>query len=509
VHFIDADVLYNKTVWSEAELDQLAADNNVASHINVYVIDNLLGGSVSTFTREYQLAFSTPMNRPHRSVSLWGSDATVGLSTRTGRLVAPIVAHEIGHYFNLFHPFETGIVDAGVSCPEDPSSPFNGDLIADTYPEPDPGGSGTQRVYDGSTLLKPVLPVPPYSTVCQSTDWGPIRQLLEQYNSRNFMTYNSSVLHTDTFTGEQAVRIRNQWALYMQEELAGERVVVTNASARDEVNLGGTYSVVDESASGIGSGDGYRFSNTTNHVMRPDQERLSQKKHKDWNHVSNSHRLSLQVSHPSSNLIVRHRAYFDTCYSAQLGSVSIDAGGGLMQFRDPWYLHSNGTQPDSFFTYTGAFSPTGAWNQPSGGVFVNQEYDPQNPSLPHYSLRAPASQTVSGIPWYFWKWETSGALVTSPYNLIGGFYESPVIFRPWGTRNVTAKYKGHRASSLASATGTTSQRRLVRDYADRLHLVYESAGEVWYTRSTDNGSSWTAEILLSSGLGNSLSPSIA
>ncbi|MBC6952489.1 hypothetical protein DWB58_31655, partial [candidate division KSB1 bacterium] len=43
----------------------------------------------------------------------------------------------------------------------------------------------------------------------------------------------------------------------------------------------------------------------------------------------------------------------------------------------------------------------------------------------------------------------------------------------------------------------------------KFHLVYEDVGEIYYTFSTDNGTTWSNEILLSSSDGNNKYPSIA
>jgi hypothetical protein len=75
----------------------------------------------------------------------------------------------------------------------------------------------------------------------------------------------------------------------------------------------------------------------------------------------------------------------------------------------------------------------------------------------------------------------------------------------------TAKYKGHLLSSSANVTGSNTQRKIVRDSAGRYHAVYESAGQIWYTRSTDGGTTWSPELRLSvyEGEGLQRSPSIA
>ena len=67
-------------------------------------------------------------------------------------------------------------------------------------------------------------------------------------------------------------------------------------------------------------------------------------------------------------------------------------------------------------------------------------------------------------------------------------------------------------SSISSASGLTSQRKMIYTYTSgywTLHTVYESGGEIWYTKSTNNGSTWSAEMRLSRGSGTAHNPSIS
>jgi hypothetical protein len=49
-------------------------------------------------------------------------------------------------------------------------------------------------------------------------------------------------------------------------------------------------------------------------------------------------------------------------------------------------------------------------------------------------------------------------------------------------------------SNNLTAFSTNSQRKVVRDEAGRLNMVYESMGYVWLTVSSDNGATWSSEI---------------
>jgi|GEM_PF-3567635 len=220
-------------------------------------------------------------------------------------------------------------------------------------------------------------------------------------------------------------------------------------------------------------------------------------KHLNWNSDQTRYLLendfSVQPSEPNQ------LANFVGLVPAAIRNEMIDGpqvNGGTMQFRDPWYLHSNNTQPDSFFTYTTMpFSPTGAYTQTSGGVFLNQGGTPPLLTPPYYSVKTSQTQSIGAYAeCNFLGWAatnaTNPAQFTSPTSL-----ETPVIFRS-ANDTIKARYKTHLGSSLATATGYNNQRKLVKRNTT-YHLVYPSAGDIWYTSSTDNGATWSPEQLVS------------
>lgn len=60
-----------------------------------------------------------------------------------------------------------------------------------------------------------------------------------------------------------------------------------------------------------------------------------------------------------------------------------------------------------------------------------------------------------------------------------------------------------------SATAGNGQRKLARGSSGTLYLTYESEGDIFFTKSTDNGSSWSQAVYLSKGYVPSEYPSIA
>ncbi len=66
-----------------------------------------------------------------------------------------------------------------------------------------------------------------------------------------------------------------------------------------------------------------------------------------------------------------------------------------------------------------------------------------------------------------------------------------------------------RRSGSEDATAYNNGRRTVRDSDGNIHLVYHSSGEIYYTKSTDNGLNWSAPINLTNNSGLSIHPSLA
>lgn len=110
----------------------------------------------------------------------------------------------------------------------------------------------------------------------------------------------------------------------------------------------------------------------------------------------------------------------------------------------------------------------------------------------------PQSQTVNGrsIKYNFIEWEN-------------GSTNNPRSINPDNHFDIAATYKGNMVSTTSLATGYNNGRRMVRDDNGKLHMVYEDNGEIWYTSSTNDGSSWQKEVRLSDGYGNNHYPSIA
>lgn len=111
-----------------------------------------------------------------------------------------------------------------------------------------------------------------------------------------------------------------------------------------------------------------------------------------------------------------------------------------------------------------------------------------------FELTTPSQQEINGIDYRFCAW-------------IDGNTSNPRSYNPTGNATLNAWYKAHLRSSNSAATGTNGQKKIV--FANNLfHLTYESAGEIWYTYSSDNGATWATELRVSDGSGLNMFPAI-
>jgi len=456
--------------------DELTAENNAANVVNLYFVPYHYAAGTGTFSPEYQQY----TNRTTQSVIIQKDSATLATTP-----------HEFGHYFNLFHTFET--VVGGVECPDGSNSASAGDLIVDTYAEPvDRGGNfNASCLYEGNS-----------NGLCNGQSQPYHVSGLNQVNAHNYMSYAPQGCRT-VFTNEQNRRIRTQFETRRPEL---QRGWVTFTNRIGTTNAGGSL-LVDNSVI-VQSGNSLSFSDKNSHPVKTQNERFSTYKHHNWNGDVTKFHLNTSFNSPPPNFKTDQNANFTNLNPATLRVELIDGGsGGTIDFRDPWYLHSDNTQPNTYFTYNSPHSPTGAFNQSSGGIFLNQLVDANKP---YYSIRVSQNPTIGSFNWSFQNWTTQNASLTTPNNIVGDFYETSVVFNA-ANAEVKARYKAKLGSNLSSATAANGQRKLVytNTTPGKFHLVYESAGEIYYTFSTDNGVTWSNEILLSSSDGNNKFPSIA
>ncbi len=200
------------------------------------------------------------------------------------------------------------------------------------------------------------------------------------------------------------------------------------------------------------------------------------------------------------------KTQFKIANNATIRTELIDGGsGGNIEFRDPWLIddlsdtkgpRNRGTNA-IWYTKTSPFSPN--TSDPNyKGVLKDQLVEP---GKPYYSARASSSQSINGFTWLFQNWTATGATPTQPTNT-----ETPVVFTA-ANGEVKARLKAHLGTNSTVATAYNNQRKLAYD-GTNYHLVYESAGEIYYLSSSDNGATWSNEVLVSDGNGGNKYPSI-
>ena len=181
-----------------------------------------------------------------------------------------------------------------------------------------------------------------------------------------------------------------------------------------------------------------------------------------------------------------------------------------IEFKDPWLIDSvDATRNNSalnrgmsalFKSQTTPFSPDA--NTQYKGVFLMQGYPNWEP--PYYSVRAMQEQMIGSYKGCFVKWS---AHQDSVQYQDASNRETPVVFKQPGA-TATALYKAHLGTSTLQATATingsaysSNQRKVAIDDYDVTHIVYTSAGMVFYTRNyrNDDEKQWYPEKLIGNG----------
>ncbi|NWF89023.1 MAG: hypothetical protein HXY50_06115, partial [Ignavibacteriaceae bacterium] len=280
--------------------------------------------------------------------------------------------------------------------------------------------------------------------------------------------------------------------------------VVYNTSFTNQIgttNAGGSFKVDGNVHDIIPSGQSRNLVEQRIHNAETNNERFvnwsgsTDYKHHHWNtdFVKNKLINSFQVASAGT----QYARFVDMNYGkieARLDGAFI-SGKGNFQFQDPWYALSDNSQPTNYWVpASGMYEPTGKEGVTDKGVFLNQGVDWQPP---YYSVKANQTQSINlggslgTRDFYFLDWSanpTGSAEFQYPTAL-----ETPVVFKS-ANATVQANLKGHLLSGVTSGFSTNSQRKIVRTNGDgKLHMVYESMGSVWYTISTDGGSTWGQE----------------
>jgi len=394
--YIDNDSYFELT---KSEWESLANINFIPRRLNIYFVPRAVGFNGIAYLRDRRCAVTNA--------------AAINGST---------LPHEVGHNFFLYHTHghpghEQELVN-GSNCRN------AGDLLCDTPAEP----------YNDDNGISGYV----YANTCQY--FGTFRDQNNELftpDTRNFMGYAPANCR-NRFSNQQINKMNQTLSTYLYDLLTIP-VTVTNRIGTN--NAGGTLTINNQL---VASGGSIELEADVMHLGKTNHERLQgNNKHKNWDEDNAQYRL--QEAFEAKRERPARDAYFvglnPVIITTQLIETSI--AGGYVEFRDPWYLaDASNNQPNQFLRYSVPFSPTGAYNQNTGGVFLNQGLDWQPP---YYSIRVASVQNIE-LPhtgrvhqFYFQGWIASPRGSAKFKN--ADELETPVVFKQEGA-TVSANYKG-------------------------------------------------------------------
>jgi hypothetical protein len=270
----------------------------------------------------------------------------------------------------------------------------------------------------------------------------------------------------------------------------------------NNVDIGGN--LLFDNSEVLNSGTIKTLAISSNHSVKTLNERFVSPfvKHNNWNNQQSLYYLNKGfLVNPTGD--VGQRAKFFNLKSATIRNVidGVSFDDGLpIRFNDPWYVkdaNDNQSGMGDFRPFTSPYNPTGKYNQASGGVFLNQGYNPitQVWTPPYYSVKAESmfdatlSHTGKTHRFYFNGWSGANYQMQQVGSNPQGFDQKAVVFTN-DNALVNANYKGVGLSNQQDAFTSNSQRKGVKAQNGNLLSIYESMGKVWLERSTNNGENW-------------------
>ncbi|MEP0861780.1 MAG: hypothetical protein HRF52_10130, partial [Ignavibacterium sp.] len=401
------------------------------------------------------------------------------------------LAHEMGHYFDLLHTHHIweveeipGVtvtiienIDRAGPCKNCSSA---GDLLCDTPADPSIRFSG--NLVDEYCNWNTNNSYPPDD--CNRTDYNPLTD--------NLMTTELYYHCRTALTSQQKQRMKETLLQY-RNKLLKHLVYLENSN--ESSNLGGSLHInSDDYLSGENG-----FVETGQHNVGTNNERFSNStyyKHKYWNENQQDYLLSRAISIENDDEQI---AKFSELKQVVIRNIidGISFNDSLpVWFSEPWYVknqYNNQLGMGNYITPPpkSPYSPTGKYNESSGGVFLNQGWPNWDP--PYYSVKADyvqditLQQTGRTHTFYFQHWSATpqGSATFQNANAL----ETAIVFNQENA-TVQANLKGTQLSNNPNAYNYNNQRKYARADDGYLHLVYESMGSVWYEISPDNGATW-------------------
>ncbi len=463
----------DNTLWSRQLGPEYQMEENLAVDpfhvLNLYTITEGFLGNANFLPNQ--------TSEGDYRISMQIKYTTLPGGSETDYATGDVTVHEVGHCLGLYHTFRLDCTPPG-------------DEVDDTPYEMTP-------IEDGGC--------PKARNTCPSPGDDPIR---------NYMNYTDDACRRE-FTPGQATRMIEQMTLY-RPSMMGREVTLEQRAENSDLLTGTT----------IGRWEGgsdfheyavpatLRFYPGLPETLRAYQGLAlnSSEKYLHWrrgeltiNDVTNHHGFEVNQTVASvwtSQFKARH--YSGITIRNLLDGLSI----GSIEFKDPWLIDTvdqygvrNRGSEAIFHQVSSPFSPVGNhgdwWEYQ--GAFMNQQF---GGGSPFYSVRA-LSTPYPGFTWYFLGWNTVGANLSSSAS-----YETSVEFTQ-SSATVTANFKAHLGSSLATAITSNSQRKLVYEPNDGAALAYESAAEIWMCTSSTLSSTMDSEFRVSDNTGGFSSPSLA
>lgn len=221
------------------------------------------------------------------------------------------------------------------------------------------------------------------------------------------------------------------------------------------------------------------------------------------NDVKNHHSFSFD-SDPIFLTSQFKKTYTGITIKNNLEATGVD--GGSVEFKDPWFidfpdpaygntLRNGGMDQASWRNRASPFSPNSTTLYENGqkynGVFLDQSGPPLW-SPPYYTVRSPQemylSQTGRTHKFYLQSWTYDSNKLTLRYPTLN---ETPLVFKSSEATTLIANLKVTQLSNTSTAYNTAGQRKYIRTSTGMLYNVYESLGDVYVEKSTDNGGTWS------------------
>ena len=252
-------------------------------------------------------------------------------------------------------------------------------------------------------------------------------------------------------------------------------------------------------------------------TLRADRQVYSGEKYNNWSSLSDvTNHHAFQVNDASLSFTSH---FAPVVMDAVITAHFVDLPGTTpdsVYFMDPWFVDFQDFAAGGLLRNQGMDAPFKGRSCPFhpnentnydgilkyNGVFLNQDYS--TPGNPHYSIRVPSAKTISGTTFNFMTWTGNSASIDFQN---ATSCTTGVVFKQSGAI-ANARYKAPQRSSDSRASGLNPQRAIT--YANgKYHVVYPSGGDIWYLASTDNGGTWSQDMLLSDESGLNRQPSIA